>query len=161
LGGDCLHVPKPRLLDFGCGQGITALGIAVREPHFSVIGVDINDEYRDCLPQARTQLGLSALPSNLEFQRIARRVIDAGLTEPFDCIYSWSVFEHVNQRELPETAQALRQVLKVDGVLLVQVAPVLFCARRAPSGRAADSVGSRLVAAGQPGMGHSECRAPR
>jgi len=43
-------------------------------------------------------------------------------------IYSWSVFEHVDQRLLDSTLKLLRASLRPDGLLLVQIAPLYYSA---------------------------------
>ena len=56
------------LLDFGCGHGISALAFALHHD-VRVVGVDIMPDPEDCLPRARAQLGLDALPPNLSLHR--------------------------------------------------------------------------------------------
>ncbi|MBP6367677.1 MAG: class I SAM-dependent methyltransferase [Nitrosomonas sp.] len=75
--------------DIGCGEGITALGVARRFNPRSVRAVDIMLDPLQCLPCAKQVLGLEFLSDNLSLTQI----------EPgsFDLIYSWSVFEYIEQ----------------------------------------------------------------
>jgi SAM-dependent methyltransferase len=115
------------VLDFGCGEGTTALGIALNFQPTKMIGVDINREYEQCLPGAQMNLGISELPSCLEFRQIA-----AGEVGPwvgaFDLVYSWSVFEHINRSVLMNVTQGIHRLLKKDGLLFVQIAPLYYSA---------------------------------
>jgi SAM-dependent methyltransferase len=115
------------ILDFGCGEATTALGMSLRFRPRRVVGVDIMADPDRCLPAAREQLGLEALPPNLALHRVAR----GALHDPrdrFDLIYSWSVLEHVDRRLLPEVLHMLREALTPDGLLFVQVAPLYYSA---------------------------------
>lgn len=90
------------ILDFGCGEGTTAIGLALQHGPKRVVGVEIHPEMDRCEPLAREQLGLTALPANLHL----RRVVPGSVHDPsdrFDVIYSWSVFEHLERRLLGET----------------------------------------------------------
>jgi SAM-dependent methyltransferase len=113
------------VLDFGCGEATTALSLALRFPRARVTGVEIGPDIDRCLPLAREQLGLSALPPNL-----ALHLIQPGeLPDPqvrFDLIYSWSAFEHVDQPLLPAVLRQLRDALKPGGKLFIQIQPLYY-----------------------------------
>lgn len=113
------------VLDFGCGQATTALGLALRHPTSRVIGIDIMSDPGQCVSLARDQLGLEELPDNLSlFQVIPGQLHDSA--DRFDLIYSWSVFEHVEQRLLDQTLRLLRAALKPNGLLFIQIAPLFY-----------------------------------
>jgi 2-polyprenyl-3-methyl-5-hydroxy-6-metoxy-1,4-benzoquinol methylase len=84
------------LEDIGCGEGITALGVARRFNPRSVRAVDIMLDPLQCLPCAKQVLGLEFLSDNLSLTQIEP---GEQFAEPgsFDLIYSWSVFEHIEQ----------------------------------------------------------------
>lgn len=116
-----------RMLDFGCGEGTTALGMALQYPTSRVFGVDINSEHERCLPAATEMIGLKALPGNLAFRSI--KPGEVGEWEgSFDLIYSWSVFEHINRNLLDSVILQLRNILASQGVLFVQIAPLYYSA---------------------------------
>lgn len=112
-----------RILDFGCGEGLQAAGIASRYQPGAVFGVDINDEHQSLQAilggNGRTIDG--AVP---QFHRIA-----PGQRLPFkdiDLIYSWSVFEHIDNRIFDDVVSDIRSTLSPDGHLFIQIAPLYF-----------------------------------
>jgi SAM-dependent methyltransferase len=115
------------VMDFGCGQGDMALGVAWQLGCRRVVGTDIGTEFNDCGHRASAYLGLTDLPSNLVFRRSS-----PGRPSPtddrFDLIYSWSVLEHVDQRLLDGTIAALRSALRAGGYLFIQIAPLYYSA---------------------------------
>jgi 2-polyprenyl-3-methyl-5-hydroxy-6-metoxy-1,4-benzoquinol methylase len=115
------------VLDFGCGEGVTALGVALSMQPRRVVGVDIMPDPERCLPLAREQLGLEELPPNLSLHRVT----PGSLHDPddrFDVAYSWSVFEHVDQTLLAQTLALVRRSLRSGGLFLAQIAPLYFSA---------------------------------
>lgn len=117
------------ILDFGCDQGIAALGFALRRPDASVHGIDIGAYQGPLASKARENLGLE-LPSNLHFH------VSDGTGLPFadeslDLIYSWSVFEHIRMDLFPAILAELRRVMKNDAHLLVQIDPLYYSPRGA------------------------------
>lgn len=115
------------MLDFGCGQGVSALALATRYGARRVVGVDIGPDPLKCPDFARSQLGLRRLPDNLRLHRVeAGTLHDAS--DRFDLVYSWSVFEHVDQRLVGQTLEMLRDCLKPSGRLFIQIAPLYYSA---------------------------------
>ncbi len=113
------------ILDFGCGEATSALAFALNYGPRSVVGVDIMPEPERCLPLATANLGLESLPANLQLQRVAPgRLHDAAAR--FDLVYSWSVFEHVEDRLLDEVLQLVRSALRPDGIFFAQIAPLYY-----------------------------------
>jgi SAM-dependent methyltransferase len=115
------------ILDFGCGEATTALGMALQKAPRRVVGVEIQDEYLRCLPLAKEQLGLDELPPNLELIKVFPGEMHSK-TDRFDLIYSWSVFEHVEQPFIQPILEALRSMLKPSGLLFLQIAPLYYSA---------------------------------
>jgi SAM-dependent methyltransferase len=115
------------VLEFGCGEGTMALGMALRKGARRVVGVEVLDAYRQCLPIAHSEIGIEALPSNLFLLKIAA---GADLTSfgTFDVAYSWSVFEHVSQGLLARAMESVFSVLKPGGHFLVQISPLFYSA---------------------------------
>ncbi len=115
------------VLDFGCGEGITALGMARRFNTRLVRGVDIMPDPSQCLSRAREVLGLDALPGNLSLHQIQPgATFDAPGS--FDLIYSWSAFEHVAQPLISKVLQQLKTMLRPGGYLFIQIAPLYYSA---------------------------------
>ena len=113
------------ILDFGCGRGVTALALATKHAAARVVGVDIGPDPDRCAAFARSQLGMRRLPENLRLHRVHPGTLhDAD--DRFDFVYSWSVFEHVDQRVLSAVLQAIRECLEPDGYFLAQIAPLYY-----------------------------------
>jgi len=115
------------ILDFGCGEATTALGIALQHNPKRVVGVEIQDEYQRCTGLAKEQIGLDALPENLDLIRVTPGELH-NTTDRFDVIYSWSVFEHIPHPMIPGILKMLLGALKPHGVLFIQVAPLYYSA---------------------------------
>jgi|CXWL01.1.fsa_nt_gi SAM-dependent methyltransferase len=123
--GDRLSWKTSDVLDFGCGEGITALGVARRFNPRSVRAVDIMPDPLQCLPRAKQVLGLEVLPDNLSLMQIEP---GEQFAEPgsFDLIYSWSVFEHVEQPIIASVLQQINKMLRPGGYFLIQIAPLYY-----------------------------------
>ena len=121
--GPQLDMHRARLLDFGCGEGKTTLGVALRLAPAELVGLDIHDAYRKLANYAPAQLGLGRFPGNLRFRTTAPADTPPGIGR-FDGIYTWSVFEHVDPAILPRVAAQLRDLLRDDGVLFLQIEPL-------------------------------------
>ncbi|ABI61933.1 class I SAM-dependent methyltransferase [Granulibacter bethesdensis] len=113
------------VLEFGCGEGTMALGSVLRKQPQRMVGVEVLDVYEQCLPLARTQLGLSKLPPNFHLRKIAPGAsLEAfGM---FDVVYSWSVFEHVSQDLLSSAMQSIFDVINPGGHFFLQIDPLYY-----------------------------------
>lgn len=114
---------RGRVLDIGCGDGITDLGVALRTQCKQFIGIDPFRQF-ERLPQIVADNGLPAdlVPPNLSF-----RPEDANhlpfQDDSFEVVISWGSVEHMAGGYL----QALREVKRVlvpGGLFLV--APGLY-----------------------------------
>jgi SAM-dependent methyltransferase len=116
---------KKDVLEFGCGEGTMALGVALRKEAQRVVGVEILDVHEQCRTLAQSQLGVRELPRNLFLRKIAP---GADLTEfgAFDVAYSWSVFEHVAQDLLPQAMTSVFNALKPGGHFFLQIDPLYY-----------------------------------
>ena len=115
------------ILEFGCGEGAMALGMALRKSAKRVVGIEVLDVYKHCLPIAGKQIGIDALPGNLELVKIAPGgALDRFGT--FDFVYSWSVIEHVTQTMLPDMLGTIRDALKPGGLFFLQISPLYYSA---------------------------------
>lgn len=120
-------VTDREILEFGCGEGTMALGMALGYSPARVVGAEILDVYRSCAALAKTNLGLNALPENLRLTQIAPGQ-SLELLGRFDFVYSWSVFEHVHQDLLLTAMRTIHQALKPRGVFLLQISPLYYSA---------------------------------
>lgn len=111
-----------RVLDFGCGEGTSAAGIAWLQGA-TVHGVDINNEAEACRTFLKQSLNLDQ-PDTLTFQEIAPGGEINGTD--FDCIFSWSVFEHVANRIYDSVLKDLYSRLKPGGLFFMQISPLYF-----------------------------------
>ncbi|HID45103.1 MAG TPA: class I SAM-dependent methyltransferase [Chromatiaceae bacterium] len=113
------------MLDFGCGGGISTLGVALRHPGIEIHGVDIGDKFQQLPELAEEQLHLAQLPNNLHFHKIPPLQV---LADDFsvDAVFSWSVFEHVPQSQIPLIFADLYASLGDGGVFFLQIEPLYF-----------------------------------
>ena len=131
------------LLDFGCYDGITGLGLTLRHRWKRVIGVDIDPGF-DALPRlAQEQIRLQRLPLGLEFRRIAPNESLAPIG-PVDAIMSWSVFEHVERSILDRVVADFHTVLVPGGYCFLQVDPLFFSPQGSHLGRFATAPWAHL-----------------
>ena len=114
------------ILDFGCGEAITALGFARRVNAKSVSAVDIMPDVLRCCDRSVQNLGVSP-PANLLTKQITPAE-DFLPGKMFDLIYSWSVFEHIDQTIFDEVIAQLQSRLKPGGLLFTQIAPLFYSA---------------------------------
>ncbi len=123
--GSVMKLEGARLLDFGCGDGITDLGVYLRTRPATLLGVDVRSVYEQLLAAARSQLRLGRLPQDLLF----RKIDPGGSIQKhgqFDAIYTWSTFEHIDRRLLSAVIKDLHSVLVPGGWLFLQIEPLYF-----------------------------------
>jgi len=131
------------LLDFGCYDGTTALGLMLRHRWKRVIGVDIDPGF-ECLPRlAREQIGLQQLPRALEFHRIRPTESLTSLGR-VDAIMSWSVFEHIERSILDRVVADFHSVLAPGGYCFLQVDPLFYSPQGSHLGRFATAPWAHL-----------------
>jgi SAM-dependent methyltransferase len=118
-----MDIRRSRILDFGCGDGIMALG--VRHKGFKeVIGVDLTQAFESLHGEAKRVLSLKRLPKHLHFRRIEAHRNLCFESESFDGIYSWSVFEHLE--DVRVVLSELHRVLRSNGVFFLQIEPLFY-----------------------------------
>lgn len=118
-------VTDSTILDFGCGDGIMSLGMALRKHAKMMHGIDLHDSFTYLPETARKQINLSALPDNIKHHRI-----QAGESvrkfELIDAIYSWSVFEHIDKILIPAIARDIFFALPIKGGFFLQIEPLYY-----------------------------------
>lgn len=121
-----VDLQSAKVIDFGCGQGVKTLGVALNTDARAVVGVDIYRDF-DRLPTFAGRLGVrNDMPENLSFMKIERGQALSDRIENADVIYSWSVFEHLPREQISEILADHRRVLAPNGVGFMQVDPLYF-----------------------------------
>ncbi|MFG5777213.1 class I SAM-dependent methyltransferase [Comamonas sp. J-3] len=126
--GSVVDLKSARLLQFGCGDGITDLALVVRHGAHAIHGIDVRQEYAKLPRIAAEQLGMRRIPSALSFQTIQPSAPLAGQAPLYDGIMSWSTFEHVQRDQLLPILQDLCACLKPGGHFFLQIEPLFYSA---------------------------------
>ena len=123
LGGDGIRLEGRRVLDLGCGDGIMALGLAIKTGATSVLGLDLQPVDLVYLAQQATTHGVEPTHPRLSFGVSGET--DLGVPDAsIDAVVTWSVFEHVP--DLPGLLAEIRRILVPDGLLFIQIWPLYF-----------------------------------
>lgn len=124
--GEVLDLPTARLLNFGCGDGITDLALMLRHGATAIHGVDIRREYAKLPRIAREQLGMARIPAGMSFETIEPGAPLAGRRPLVDGIMSWSTFEHVQRTQLAPIFADLHACLRPGGYFFLQIEPLFY-----------------------------------
>ena len=124
--GGVLDLPTARLLNFGCGDGITDLALMLRHGATAIHGVDIRREYAKLPRIAREQLGMSRIPAGMTFETIQPGAPLAGRQPLVYGIMSWSTFEHVQRDQLAPIFSDLYACLRPGGYFFIQIEPLFY-----------------------------------
>jgi SAM-dependent methyltransferase len=119
LGADDIALAGAVVADLGCGDGIMAAGLA--NLGASVVGFDLDPTDPAVLEREAKARGVDVSGLDVCFRQATADRIDADDGE-FDLAVSWSVMEHVFDRE--GYMREARRVIKPGGHLLVQVWPL-------------------------------------
>lgn len=140
-----LDLAKARLMDFGCGDGITGLALVLRHGATAIHGIDIRREYEKLPHLAKAQLGLARLPSALSFETIVANSPLAPRHADYDGILTWSTFEHVDRDKVLPILADLRACLRPGGVLFLQIEPLYYSPMGSHLGRYIDQPWHHLL----------------
>ena len=112
-GGIPDGIEAPRILDAGCGTGVSTDYLCHLNPGAQVLGIDISD---GALAMARERLQRSGAEAQVASLRQEQRsLLDLAGEGPFDYINSVGVLHHLDQ---PEAGlQSLAALLAPDGLL--------------------------------------------
>lgn len=134
LGG-VIDLKAARMLQFGCGDGITDLALVLRHGARAIHGVDVRREYEKLPRIAREQLGLARIPTALSFQTIRPSEPLRGQAPLYDALMSWSTFEHVQRDQVLPILRDLHGCLRLGGYFFLQIEPLYYSAFGAHLGR--------------------------
>ena len=126
--GSVVDLKTARLLQFGCGDGITDLALVLRHGANAIHGVDVRQEYAKLPRIAAEQLGMQRIPAALSFQTIQPSAPLQGQEPLYDGIMSWSTFEHVQRDQLLPILRDLCACLKPGGYFFLQIEPLFYSA---------------------------------
>jgi len=118
--GKYIDLGHSHLFDFGCGDGIMALGVS-RSVVGSVTGLDVTEAFKSLSHKALQTLRLSEFPSTLQFMQVNANQPLPFDDNHFDGGYSWSVFEHVTT--VDAALAEVYRVLKPKAVFFLQIEP--------------------------------------
>lgn len=126
--GSVVDLKTARLLQFGCGDGITDLALVLRHGAHAIHGIDVRQEYAKLPRIASEQLGMTRIPAALSFQTIKPSAALRGQAPLYDGIMSWSTFEHVQRDQLLPILSDLCACLKPGGYFFLQIEPLFYSA---------------------------------
>ena len=104
-------VPEGRVLDVGCGFGITSIYFALKNIKREVIGSEISEE------RIRTAKMISSEIPNVCFK--VESLIKSG-EEKFDAIVAIDLLHHINNKEKEDFIKESRNRLNKNGLLIIK-----------------------------------------
>jgi len=114
---------RGRILDVGCGDGITDLGLYLRYRPERLVGIDPFEGYaRLAEVAAREHLPLEPWPPGLEFRNADANHLPFA-DDSFDVVVSWGSLEHIAGGYL-QALREIKRVLRPDGLAFLH--PGLF-----------------------------------
>lgn len=126
--GKELDLKQAKLLNFGCGDGISDLALMLRYGAKRIHGIDVRQEYKKLPNIAKEQLQLKRLPAGLSFETIKPSQSLAAKHQALDGIMSWSTFEHVQRDQVLPIAKDLLNCLRPGGLFFLQIEPLYYSA---------------------------------
>lgn len=114
-----------RVIDIGCGDGITDLSLVLKKEIKELVAFDYRSvDKRKLLKQAKENgVSLENLPPQLIFITADARDLPFK-SNSFDLIISWSAFEHIPKYFEP--LKEARRILKPTGSFFLQIHPLYF-----------------------------------
>lgn len=124
LQADGITLAGKAVADVGCGDGIIDLGLVHRTKPGRLVGFDLEQvDTASLLAEARADGVARELPDELEFRTCSPDQLPSE-SHQFDCVISWSAFEHVERpvRMMKE----IRRIMRPDGILFLQLWPFYY-----------------------------------
>lgn len=121
-----IFLKDKKILDFGCGLGISTVGLSFFCDASEVIGVDIGDDYKQCNTILKGMNQKIKIPKNVSFKKI--EPCESLGTKLFDVAVSWSVLEHVSQDIFDNQISIISKSIVDDGHAIFQIAPLYYSA---------------------------------
>lgn len=120
---DRIALQDATVADIGSGDGIIDLGVFLKAQPAKLVGYDIRATDTEALRRAMAAAGIDEELPDAERLAFVQSAVDhvPAPNDTFDVVFSWSVFEHVE--EPIAMLQEIRRVLKRDGVLFLQLWP--------------------------------------
>ena len=122
--GRVIPVASSSILDFGCGEGLIAMGLATLCR--SVKGMDITPSFWDVDRRIEAVCGPDHSIPPVEFKLVTP---EQALPYPdggFDGAFAWSVFEHV--ADTPRALKEIHRVIRPGGAFFLQINPLYHSA---------------------------------
>lgn len=107
---DLIPPDASRILDLGCGTGISTLALANRFPTCRVVGVELREEYLDIAREKMASLD----KTNVEL--VLSRAEDYRSDERFDCVVASYLAKYADLKSLARTTG---DMLKPGGLILM------------------------------------------
>jgi SAM-dependent methyltransferase len=124
--GRDVALERARILDFGCGElPVAAASFALRHPASSVTGCDVLALNARVLESSLREHAGQPVPSNLQVLQAPPNGF-RWTGEPFDLVYSWSVFEHIPSADIRTNFALIRDCLAPGGVFFFQIGGLYF-----------------------------------
>jgi len=125
LAGDGLTLDGKVVADVGCGDGVIDLGLVHRTDPIQLTGYDLRPTDVEAMNRAAVAAGVQTSDGSpaLSFMTSDVTAIPAP-DATFDVVFSWSVFEHVDDPVALLTE--VRRILKPDGVFFLQLWPFYY-----------------------------------
>lgn len=124
LAGDGISLEGKDVADVGAGEGMIALGLALKGRPASLVGFDVRATDTGALTRAARAAGVAEeLPENLSFVESGTDFIPAP-DDSFDVVVTWSTFEHVTA--MVRMLSEVERILKPSGVLFLQLWPFYY-----------------------------------
>jgi SAM-dependent methyltransferase len=123
LSSDGIELEGATVADIGCGDGIIDLGVVLKAHPAKLVGYDLKPADLDALRRSISAAGVDeSLPDSdtLAFVQSESDHVPAP-NDTFDVVFSWSVFEHVD--DPVEMLREVSRILKPDGVFFLQLWP--------------------------------------
>lgn len=123
--GSALCWDKARVLEIGCGPGLTAIALAQKVTPKLLMAIDNRPRMVDTLQRRGRGPIPSELPKGL-YYALSDAVSMPFRDASFDLAFAWSVFEHL-QDPLAVVLE-IKRLLAPGGLLYVQISPLYYSA---------------------------------